>query len=94
MDERDYKAMNKAVQGNPWIYSEDQLPICYEIGDWYGKKSELIIGETINGKKFLGCCYEGFIDGTNFFDWYQVDEINKNDWMVNVPVIRWMNIPF
>lgn len=77
-----------------WFDCSEKLPLCTETGDWDGKKSELIIGETITGKKFLGCCYEGFMDGSSFFDWYQVDEINHNDWLVNDTVVRWMNIHF
>lgn len=77
-----------------WFDCSEKLPLCTETGDWDGKKSELIIGETITGKKFLGCCYEGFMDGNSFFDWYQVDEINHNDWLVNDTVVRWINIPF
>jgi len=77
-----------------WVECSDKLPLCYISGDWDGRQSDLIIGETIEGKKFFGCCYEGFKDGVNFFDWYQVDEINRNDWMVNDTVSRWMSIPF
>jgi hypothetical protein len=76
-----------------WIYTENQLPLCYETGDWDGKRSNLVIGETFYGKQFLGCCYSGFMDGCEFFDWYQVDEINGNDWMVSDTVVRWLKIP-
>lgn len=77
-----------------WIYTKDTLPMCYETGIWDGKRSDLVVGETINGKQFLGCCYEGTMDGSYFFDWYQVDEINRNDWLVNDSVVRWLKIPF
>jgi hypothetical protein len=77
-----------------WIESTEQLPICFELGHWDGKQSDLVIGETNNGKQFIGRCYEGVMDGVNFFDWYQVDEINNNDWLINDTVVRWMKIPF
>lgn len=77
-----------------WINTQDQVPLCYETGNWDGKKSDLFIGETMTCKKFLGCCYEGVMDGSKFFDWYQVDEISSNDWSVNEPVVRWLEIPF
>lgn len=77
-----------------WIYTKDQLPICYQTGNWDGKRSDLVVGETITGKQFLGCCYEETMDGSYFFDWYQVDEINRNDWLVNDSVVRWLKIPF
>ena len=52
-----------------WTYTKDQLPMCYQTGNWDGKRSDLVVGETINGKQFLGCCYEGTMDGSYFFDW-------------------------
>jgi hypothetical protein len=77
-----------------WIYCNERLPMCYITGNWDGKKSDNFIGETITGKQFLGCCYEGTMDGSKFFDWYQIDEINRNDWLVLDSVVRWLPIPF
>ena len=53
-----------------WISTDEQLPMCYSTGNWDGKKSDNFIGETITGKQFLGCCYEGTMDGSKFFVWY------------------------
>ena len=82
------------VENNGWIEVNDTLPLCVSTGDWDGKQSEIILAETITGKKFLAQCYEGFMDGSAFYDWYQVDEINSNDWLINESVSRWMKIPF
>ena len=82
------------VENNGWIEVNDALPLCVSTGDWDGKQSEIILAETITGKKFLAQCYEGFMDGSDFYDWYQVDEINSNDWLINESVSRWMKIPF
>ena len=82
------------VENTGWIEVNDTLPLCVSTGDWDGKQSEIILAETITGKKFLAQCYEGFMDGSAFYDWYQVDEINSNDWLINESVSRWMKIPF
>ena len=82
------------VENNVWIEVNNSLPLCTSTGDWDGKQSDIILAETITGKKFLAQCYEGFMDGSEFFDWYQVDEINQNDWLINESVSRWMKIPF
>lgn len=77
---------------NQWISVEDGCPLCYSTGDWDGRQSDVVLAETITGKKFLAQCYEGVVDGSEFYDWYQVDEINKNDWLVTEYVFRWMAI--
>ena len=82
------------VENNGWIEVNDALPLCVSTGDWDGKQSEIILAETITGKKFIAQCYEGFMDGSAFYDWHQVDEINSNDWLINESVSRWMKIPF
>ncbi len=77
-----------------WKYTDNELPLCYERGNWDGNKSDLVLAETIYGKQFLAECYEGQMDGSYFFDWYSVDTINKNDWSVDSQTVtRWMKIP-
>ena len=77
-----------------WLSVDEELPICYSTGNWDGKQSDSFLAETITGKKFIGQCYEGFMDGFVFFDWYQVDEVNQNDCLITETVSRWMKIPF
>jgi len=77
-----------------WLDANKELPLCVSTGNWDGKQSDIVLAETFTGKKFLAQCYEGFMDGTAFFDWYQVDELNGNDWLITEAVSRWMKIPF
>jgi hypothetical protein len=77
-----------------WIDASVKQPLCVSSGDWDGKQSDIVLAETVSGKKFLAQCYEGFMDGAHFYDWYQVDEIVQNDYPLSEPVSRWMNIPF
>jgi hypothetical protein len=86
------EALNKTVVMR-WISCDERLPLCYSTGNWDGKKSDNFIGETMTGKQFIGNCYEGEMDGNKFFDWYQIDEINNNDWSINEVISRWFPIP-
>lgn len=81
-------------QKNGWIDAREEQPLCVSTGNWDGKQSDIVIAETFTGKKFLAQCYEGFMDGSKFYDWYQVDEINSSDWLITESVSRWMKIPF
>ncbi len=78
----------------PWIDAREEQPLCVSTGNWDGKQSDIVLAETFTGKKFLAQCYEGFMDGSKFYDWYQVDQINSNDWLITESVSRWMKIPF
>lgn len=78
---------------NEWINTDEKVFLCYSTGNWDGKQSDIVLAETITGKKFLAQCYEGYMDGGYFYDWYQVDEINRNDWLVTENILRWIKIP-
>lgn len=84
--------LNK-IDTNKWILTDEKLPHCYQIGDWDGYKSDTFIGETINGDKFLGRCYQGIMDGSEYFDWYLISELNKTEWLLCDKVHRWFPIP-
>lgn len=75
-----------------WNEVSDSLPIAYKSGDWDGLASDLVLAETITGKKFIGQFYKGILDGQEFEDWYQVDEVNGSDGYIN-GVSRWAYIP-
>lgn len=83
----------KNIDTNKWFNCSDKLPLCYKTGCWDGKKSDLILGETITGKKFLGICYVGIMNGHSFVEWYQIDEINKTEKHFNEEVFKWFSIP-
>jgi hypothetical protein len=70
-----------------WKYTEKQLPITYKTGDWDGKKSDEVIAEDADGKKYIAVLYSGFMDGSEFNDWYTND-----DWCLS-RIVRWFSIP-
>lgn len=77
-----------------WRCVSEDKPICYSTGDWDGKQSDLVLAQTFEGKSFIAQCYEGFMDGSHFFDWYFVDSVSKNDYYIDGTIIdRWMELP-
>lgn len=73
---------------NGWIDVNDKLPITYITGDWDGKKSDEVVVETKSGKKYLAVCYHGFMDGSEFTDWYCANE----GYEILDEIVRWHKI--
>lgn len=70
-----------------WKYVDKELPNAYKTGMWDGKKSDEVLAEDKNGKKYIAVLYSGFLDGDDFNDWY-----NNNDYDIQ-DVVRWCEIP-
>ena len=71
-----------------WKYTQNETPIATESGDWDGNRSELVVAEDNFGFKYLARIYEGFMDGENFLNWVDDDDI-----MIDSEIIRWVSIP-
>lgn len=69
-----------------WINVNDKLPITYISGNWDGKKSDEVVVECANEKKYIACLYSGFMDGSEFNSWY-----SSEDWYLP-EVTRWVKI--
>lgn len=69
------QALSKAedTPHSGWISVEDRLPICYQTGDWDGKRSELVLCENSKGYH-IAVLYEGVMDGCKFSDWFDKDD--------------------
>jgi len=90
---KDEQLCNKHIVTNPvkivdWKYTETENPIAYLTGTWDGKNSDLVVAEDVNGKKYIAHFCEGFMDGSEFKDWYDV-----NDYSISDKIVRWMPIP-
>jgi len=72
-----------------WIYTKDRLPRVWVRGNWDGLKSDEILVEDRNGKRYIATLYSGFIDGDDFNDWY-----NNNDYEITEDIVRWIEIPY
>lgn len=51
-----------------------KLPNCYESGMWDGKRSDFVLATNKKGVPFIARCYEGFINGHKFAEWYNWEE--------------------
>lgn len=73
----DPKIMRQAGwESSEWISCKKEIPLTYETGDWYGKRSDLVLVGDIEGKVKIGRVYEGVLDGNKFCDWYDEDDNN------------------
>lgn len=71
-----------------WKYADKELPITYKTGNWDGKKSDEVIVEDKQGERFLAVLYSGFIDGSEFNDWYStISDFELTN------IINWCNLP-
>lgn len=89
--ECDYVHSPTPIFKDTWISVADSLPLCYMTSfDWDGKKSDPILVELTDGEYVVAECYEGFIDGESFFDWYIKSSGNQ---IPDSKIYGWMKIP-
>ena len=70
-----------------WKTVKKEKPNCWETGDWDGKKSDEVLCVDEKGEKHLARCYEGYMDGSYFFEWY-----DKDDFGLQVEVTYWIEL--
>jgi len=71
-----------------WIDVKEKLPICFEDGDWDGKRSSQCLVKLDNGLFDVAVLYSGVMDGSEFADWYD----NHDDDFGSVKVTHWKEI--
>lgn len=64
-----------------WNLLKDKTPICYETGDWDGKRSDLCICMDEKEKYHLAYMYEY---NDRQFEWYDQD-----DYGLRYEIIKW-----
>jgi len=70
--------------GNCWLL----LLIFYRTYFLLNKNSDHVLVENKNGEHMVALYCDGFMDGSNFGDWY-----DHNGYEIGVPIVRWMKIP-
>jgi hypothetical protein len=63
---KEIEALKKADE---WVSAEEKTPICSEVGNWDGKRSEIVMVKTVEGEIITARLYSGFLDGKNFNEW-------------------------
>jgi hypothetical protein len=53
-----------------WFDFKEKKPLCYRTGGWDGRKSDPILVNTHSGSLHLACAYEGILDGSEYFEFY------------------------
>lgn len=76
------------VRHSSFTSVDDEMPIAYETGGWDGKRSDLLLLKFDNGNYETGRLYHGFMDGSEFNEWY-----NDNDLGWLEKVVAWAKIP-
>ena len=71
-----------------WICVTERMPSVYLSGTWDGEKSDQVLAEGESGGRYLATYYEGFLDGSEFKDWYA-----SNDFEITEPIVKFLEIP-
>lgn len=71
-----------------WKYTPPNTPHAYETGNWDGKRSDEVVAEDDNGKKYVARIYSGHMDGSEFLEW-----VDSNDDCINAKITRWFDLP-
>jgi hypothetical protein len=70
-----------------WKKQSEEKPLCYETGEWDGQKSVPILLCDNNGYFFVGVCYQGIMDGSEFCEFYDENglEIDNVEYWAEIP---------
>lgn len=80
-------ALEKAAEKYDWINVADKLPLTLPRNGWDGKVSDLVLMRNSEGRIFVGHFNDGFIDGTEFNEWYTENEFTVHG------INYWCEIP-
>ena len=70
-----------------WINLSEKKPNCYETGIWDGKRSGKIFLRDNNGYSFVGVCYQGTMDGSEYCNFYDDNDFDVEN------ITHWAEIP-
>jgi hypothetical protein len=56
-----------------WNDIKEYQPLCWETGNWDGKKSSPLLVMDTDYSYYVAECYAEIIDGTSFLDFYTID---------------------
>ena len=63
-----------------WVKVEENTPICFETGNWDGKRSDIVLVKTREGETLTARLYNGILDGSEFNDWAEA----RHDYTIEV----------
>lgn len=62
-----------------WKKIEDHRPACTELGEWDGARSEWCLCKLKDGTYSVGRMYAGYMDGSEFAEWYDKSDYELSD---------------
>lgn len=72
-----------------WKYVEkNEFPNCWEAGEYDGRRSDIVVAQDNTGLLHVARMYRGFMDGSEFKDWYDSDDVDFG----NAMIVRWKEI--
>lgn len=80
-------ALENAAEKYDWINVADKLPLTLPRQGWDGKVSDLVLMRNSEGRIFVGYFNHGFMDGSEFNDWYEENEFTVHG------INYWCEIP-
>lgn len=83
---KSHLAIEEEANRNPWINLTERNPDCWESGNWDGLRSDFVLTVDKHGCYKVARMYEGFLDGTNFAEFYDESDFEIKD------VVRWQKI--
>lgn len=69
-----------------WYKLENKKPLATESGCWDGLRSDMILVCIRSGKYYIAYMYEGILDGSEFCDFYSLDDFEIDN------VLYWTEI--
>lgn len=65
----------------------ERKPHCFESGNWDGLRSEYVVVWDSNGDSAIARLYSGFIDGSEFNEFYSNSDFELQN------IVSWMPLP-
>ena len=81
-------AVSGSFPSREWTNTLIDMPLCYETGAWDGKRSDEVLVEDDEGRRYVARMYSGQMDGSYFADW-----ISNDGYIINKEIVRWLKIP-
>ena len=81
-------AVSGSFPSREWTNTLIDMPLCYETGAWDGKRSDEVLVEDDEGRRYVARMYSGQMEGSYFAEW-----ISNDGYIINKEIVRWLKIP-
>jgi len=78
----------QTLQKENWISVDDKMPLTYLEGHWDGLASDDVLVQDDKGVCYVATLYTGFLDGTEFNDFYDNRDFDIKNVIKWKPIIK------